>query len=393
MKLANDAWTVTGRSGSPPPAGVPYEKATWACTLKLENDGELRVAAVSKKKLILTLSNAGDSAALGTLVDEAIERSRLRETGEPVWWKSSFQSSELGLGQLVFGGVQGIRIASEQLLRESWWRIGNWALLEFTPDPTFAENPDHFATRTLGVHALLRTPGPTHSELTEYQATAAGGFIRCFCAFASGVTFEGFGVFPADEDDVAKADAVLLESPAELSAAIGDPRRIQALWPVLGGWFDDSDVGARLLNSLGAWESAIEQRNARAAVALLITSIEALATPNAPWRTERATERFVHFTGELCDKPLGVVMNHANFAEAFGRKTSRRSVLQHIYDLRSRPFHEGFAPAGTPWVPSLHDRPGPIQVALLSELAREAIIAFGQAPRSDLVGRWPPRQL
>jgi hypothetical protein len=114
----------------------------------------------------------------------------------------------------------------------------------------------------------------------------------------------------------------------------------------------------------------------------LVAAIEALGTPPTPWRKEKTVQRFITFVSALAPDTLDRILGHANFAQAFGPKKSHKSFLDHLYDLRSRPFHGGLVPAS----PHQVDNPDGMRVALASELARDALARFLDAPRSPLVG-------
>lgn len=145
-------------------------------------------------------------------------------------------------------------------------------------------------------------------------------------------------------------------------------------------------------NALLTYDAALRQGNHDVATILFVTAIEALTPPPLDWRKERVTTRFVVAVQELCPQALEEILAHANSELAFGpikQRQNRRkvyeSLLGRIYDMRSSPVH-----AGLSITPRLFAHgfgaDATMRIALLSDLARAAILAFIQAPRNFLVG-------
>src|SRR5207248_2570011 len=121
-------------------------------------------------------------------------------------------------------------------------------------------------------------------------------------------------------------------------------------------------------------------------------AIEALITPGrqCKWRKEQVTKRFREAVLILCKQAVDALLAHQNLEEALGfskRGTvdrQRRALVDHIYDLRSLPTHTGIGPRNI----SIHTFGAErgIRVALLSDLARAALLAYLQAPMSFLTG-------
>jgi hypothetical protein len=68
-----------------------------------------------------------------------------------------------------------------------------------------------------------------------------------------------------------------------------------------------------------------------------------------------------------------------------GIEARRRQLLDRVYELRSNPTHSGIGLSGVGMMSMLAE-PGRLRVALLSDLARGALLSFLQAPRSSLIG-------
>jgi hypothetical protein len=150
------------------------------------------------------------------------------------------------------------------------------------------------------------------------------------------------------------------------------------------------DAMLRLRGSLLAYHAALRQTSADVAVMLFVTSIEALTSPRALWGKEKVTQRFVKSLIELCPNAVDALLGHANVEEAFGyaRKgglaRQRRELLELIYETRSLPTHAGLGLSG-PFMAIVGSTQS-IRVALLSDLARAAILSFLHAPRSSIIG-------
>jgi hypothetical protein len=88
---------------------------------------------------------------------------------------------------------------------------------------------------------------------------------------------------------------------------------------------------------------------------------------------------------------VDALVNHANVEQAFGyrrkggKEARRRQLLDRIYELRSYPTHEGLGLSGVGLF-AIWTEPGNMRVALLSDLARGALLRFLQAPGSSLIG-------
>jgi hypothetical protein len=123
---------------------------------------------------------------------------------------------------------------------------------------------------------------------------------------------------------------------------------------------------------------------------LFVASIEALFTPWQEWRKNQSVKRFIKGILDLCPDAVDEMLAQPNLEMALGfrkrgrQARQRKDVLNHIYDLRSQPAHAGLGLSGDAMA-SLAE-PSRLRLVLLSDLARSAILAFLQAPRSSLVG-------
>jgi hypothetical protein len=147
----------------------------------------------------------------------------------------------------------------------------------------------------------------------------------------------------------------------------------------------------RVRGSLLSYHAAMHQASPDVAVILMATGMEALTTPAQPWGKEKVTKRFIEGTIELCPEAVDAALAHANVEEAFayqkrgGQNRQRKELLDRVYELRSTPSHAGLGLSGGAGLVML-DQPESMRVAIMSDLARAALLAFLQAPRSFLIG-------
>lgn len=153
----------------------------------------------------------------------------------------------------------------------------------------------------------------------------------------------------------------------------------------LGG----QDAFERVRGSMLAYHAALKQESGDVAVMLLVTAIEALLAPRQFWGKEKVTSRFVQGLIDLCPEVVEETVRHGNVEQAFevqlrGSPTKRRKqLLSRVYDSRSLPTHTGLAPSAMPF--GGVDSSG-MRVALLDDLARGALLAYLESPRSSTVG-------
>jgi hypothetical protein len=125
---------------------------------------------------------------------------------------------------------------------------------------------------------------------------------------------------------------------------------------------------------------------------LFVTSLEALIVPRSGWRKRKVTKRFVVALIDLCPGAVDSVLEHDNVEQAFdfrrrgAKARQRKDLLERIYELRSNPIHSGIGPSSAGDLMSMFADVSAMRAALLSDLARGAILAFLQAPRSSLIG-------
>jgi hypothetical protein len=373
-RLCADEFGVTGHGSSGQPGG-------W--TLNLASGKSVQVAPHGKRHMTFRTDDERVAKRLDDIGVSAVERALRGDTGSTIWWRTGFKSTPFGVGNLL--GLQGIRVLSEQRLLAPEEGIDGTAYV--STSVTYAGDPSDAPMLSGGemeTEVTFRTPGPSHTAFADQIAHQAAGMVRAYLSLATGLMFQGvpMSVFPARPEHVETAQRRLREGVPELWFLCDDRQRQVPIWPALAHLGADKDLHERIRGFLGCYEVAISQTSSDAAIAFLVAAIEALGTPPTSWRREKTVQRFMSFVSDLAPDTLDRILGHANFADAFGPKKSHRSFLDHLHDLRSRPFHGGLVPVSTNHV----ENPGGVRIALASELARDVLARFLDPPRTPLVG-------
>ena len=281
-----------------------------------------------------------------------------------------------------------MRILGDQVYITGRRRLGSRVLLEFSPEQP--EDPTAFQlfVPETDVKVSIFTPGPTASTFTQRTVAGLIEMVGAICALAVGRVVEvPLAIFPAEPEEAAAAEALRYDN-----SILGLARDRISLdvfdeFMALGGL----DGFMRVRGALLSYHAALQQASPDVALMLLVSSLEALIVPRPSWRKEKATKRFIQMIDELCPNVVDTLVNHGNVEQAFdykrrgGPRARRRQLLDRIYELRSNPTHSGLGLSGIGMLPVMSDS-GTMRVALLSDLARGALLAFLQAPRSSLIG-------
>lgn len=344
--------------------------------------------------LDVTVDEAVDAPddAIQAILDEAGAHVAAGDFGAGVVYHSEMTLATMNP---LSGVMHLMRTLGDQVHIEGSRRLSDVVLLDFE-EGLLANAPPQgllFAPASK-VQITIFAPGPCGSDLSSTFAIGVAEFVAAVCALATGRAVDYTPmIFPADEDATLRArtrrgDATILGL-ARDSISLDVFGELQAKGGI--------DAMLRLRGSLLAYHAALKQTSADVAVMLFVTSIEALISPRAAWGKEKVTQRFVKSLIELCPEAVDALLRHANVEEAFGytRKgelpRQRRELLELIYETRSLPTHTGLSPSG-PLMGMLGSTES-MRVALLSDLARAAILTFLQAPRSSVIGHpgiYPP---
>src|SRR5215211_1234218 len=152
----------------------------------------------------------------------------------------------------------------------------------------------------------------------------------------------------------------------------------------LGGAFE---LFQRMLGGLYAYEQSLSQASEYVAMVMLVSAIEALSVPSAPWQGTAKVARFKDFVLHLAPETLDQVMTHRNFPAAFSHRRSPKMFLEDLSSRRSRPLHGGFLLRHNDQGFLGDLTQGPMRVALVSGLVHDCIANFLFAPMSMLTGQ------
>ena len=320
------------------------------------------------------------------VLEEAIAQAEAMNTGPDVVYRITVSSAGLTLssGDLL----HFMRLLGDQVRIQGRRRLSDRVILEFIEEPVPEGQSLLFAPKTQ-VTVTLFVPGPVAGPLAQRTAGGLAEVVSAICTLALGrvVTENLPTLFPAKPEE-AQAAAELRYDPEILTLA-----RDGISLDIFGdlGRLAGSDGTLRARGALLSYQAALEQRNSDVALMLLVTSIEALIAPRPAWGKDKVTKRFIRTIEELCPDAVDAIVNHANAQEAFmvkfrgGVQRRRRDLLDTIYTMRSNPTHTGVTPTTTGTLFQLADAGG-MRVALLSDLARGALLAYLLAPRSSLIG-------
>jgi hypothetical protein len=328
-----------------------------------------------------------DRGALEAIIATAAEKTGANDTGTDLVYQTTMKSCAPPLDMSMM--LNMFRILGDQVRIVGSRRLSDVVLLDFNEDLPPLPGQLLFAP-DVQVVATLFLPGPAPGYLARGTAGALFETVSAICALALGrpVEVSDLAHFPlqpeAAEVQKARRYEVSILGLAHSSISLDIFGELMAL----GG----PDAMMRARNSFITFHEAQRQTSADIATMLYVSGIEALITPGRQhdWRKEQVTRRFREGVLSLCSDAVDGLLAHPNLEKALdfrkhGKiKWQRRKILDHIYDLRSLPTHTGIGPSrgGVMLLGGDHG----LRVALLSDLARAALLAYLQAPRSFLTG-------
>jgi hypothetical protein len=320
-----------------------------------------------------------------------------RETGGPAWHSVTlnqepfrFESpSDMSLLMLQMGN---------QVRIQGWRRLGGHVLLEFEekiPDD-WGDKPEITVPPAI-VHVHFAVPGPIQGLLSGRTANNLIELVAAICGLALGRQLRLPGhVFPTPSEAIEGIAKPYADPRIGQLARDGVSLDVFSLGSTTR---DRESLFSKLQGSFLAFDAASRLHNDPAATILYVAAAEALTAPNAPWKRERLTTRFIKFFMELMPDQLDQIISHGNFEAAFrisrGNRSAqalRRELLDRLYEFRSGQLHEGLSASW--WsVGSTSHMPRMMRRGLASDFAQQAIVRFLDAPRSSLIGHpkiWPP---
>jgi hypothetical protein len=319
-------------------------------------------------------------SALASIVQDADRRTVAQDHGAGAWWMVSRVTDMRGSALPL---IHTMRLSNEHVARQFQgdWRLGSDVLVSFRQwyPSTSAPIP------TFDVTITYRVVGPGPGPFSQERAEERGTLLRAATSFATAAPLLNPGIFvPVNSDEWVSEIKGKLGRASELP--VFNTAEVPSLWPevtALPQGLDMPEDVRRVQGAMFAYEQAMPQESEYVTIVLLVSALEALSVPNSRWRVDRVTTRFRLFVEELCPDAVREVMNHENFAEAFGPITSRRRFLEELYTSRSTPLHTGFVQHRV--VEPLAGGP-PIRVMLVSKLVRAGIVEFLRRPFSSVCG-------
>lgn len=290
-----------------------------------------------------------------------------------------------GAEEFLFDGTHFSRVLNDQVHIEGSYRLSSHVLLDFEVAAEGRHAGTPFASRSkLGV--TIFAPGPCDSELSGRFAGGAAEIVAAVCALATGRPVEHHApLFAASPDEATRgferrtAPTIPGLARDHISLDVFDE------FPQRGGL----EAALRMRGALLAYHAALGQGNADVAVMLLVTCVEALISPTPSWRGRRVTKRFIDALTQLCPDEVDAALSRAQIVPAFrfrkpGRIDKQRErLLSAVYDARSSSTHSGL---GLPPLVLDFGNLQAVRVAVVSGLARAAVLSFLKAPRSFLTG-------
>jgi hypothetical protein len=315
--------------------------------------------------------------ALRRIERESRKLGAARDAGGGVWWQLAYRGD---LGFEMTYSLHFMRVMNEQRRFDGYFRFTPSAFVKFELDEAWrkqALSPPKFeATVTFWV------PSPGYGPFGSSLAEDLGQRVRAVISFLTGIPVDPPPVFfPPKPEQVDEARAEGAKASVDLASELG---RL-GYYVLSPGRLPANEALSRYLGALLAYEQAIYQRSDHLVVALMVSAIEALSSPEAAWGKLRVTARFKAFVEEAAGETLDEVLAHGNCAEAFPRAKSRRRLLDDLYEMRSVPLHTGLMGHRVTQLPGF-ETGLTARVMLTSILARATVKAFSERPFTSLVG-------
>ncbi len=317
------------------------------------------------------------------VIEAALVKVVTRDFGNIIVYQTVFSIDEFDFSS----PMHLMRTLGDQRHIEGSGRLSGMALLDFQKTLPAEAPTELILLPTSEVTVTLFVDGPAESTLTSSLAAGLTEVVAAICAFATGRPVKYNPPLFALEADEAQV-ALTRRADVSLPTLARDSVSLDIFTDLgnLGG----ADAQFKARGFLLAYHAALNQTSPDVAVMLLVTSLEALIAPRQPWGKNRVTPRFIHAVIELCPDAVDALIDHQNVGRAFGyvkrggTSRQRRDILERVYEARSIPTHTGLSLAGSGFFDMASS--GYMRVALLSELARAALLAYLQAPRSFILG-------
>ncbi|WP_069167882.1 hypothetical protein [Nocardia altamirensis] len=345
-------------------------------------EGDHFVLRWSGLDISIMASNGIESDTVQSILESALARVAAQDLGTPVIYSVEMKLTELDFGS---GAAHFMRLLGDQVHIEGSCRLGDEILLDF--EEGLLSNTPLLLAPPSKVRVTIFAPGPGPSEWSQRNAAGCAEVVAAICAFATGrpVDYQ-VPQFPAK--DVYVERAVARRHSPEILGLARDSVSLNVFGDlfVLGGL----DAALRVRGALLAYHAALKQTTPDVAVMLFVTAIEALIAPRPEWGKDKVTTRFKKSLIDLCPYAVDALLAHDNVEQAFeyrrrgGVNRQRQDLVDRIYEMRSTPTHTGLALSASGM--AILGTPSSMRVALLSDLARAAVLSFIRAPRSSVIG-------
>lgn len=332
----------------------------------------------------ITEARGIDRKQIEQMLRDAGERALSNDFGEDVLYRATLTTGATSLGHVFF--THFARLLGDQRPIDGQRRLSDRVLLTFVERD--ADQPQQLLAPHTDIEVLLFVPGPAPGPLAGKIAARLIEVIAAICGFALGRVVEPpLTIFPAQQDAIDPANAMRTD-PSILGLA-----RNSISLDIFGDLVarGGADAMIRVRGAVLAYHAAMAQANPDVATMLLVTAIEALIAPRREWGKNQVTKRFIDALLILCPDAVDEILAHPNVEMALayrrrgGTRRQRRELLSQIYDLRSRPTHTGLGLSSGGALAALASSES-MRVALLSDLAQAAILAFVTSPQSFITG-------
>ncbi len=324
--------------------------------------------------------------AVDRVAEAALARIEAGDVGGVVWYSSTVAEVGLRIGPMA-GLSSLLDRLGRQVRIEGWRRLGTLVLLEFSEEEPEVKPPQAILAPKAKVEVHLAIPGPCPGHFSSSIAEKVIEPVVAIVGFALGRPVElPPHPFPTSSDKVPALEGKRIDPAVHTLARKGVSLDIFSFAPL------DFSLFSRMQAALLTYEAAVRQESNPVATVLFVAAAESLTVPNAVWKDQKLTKRFVEFLEELITSQLDEVVRHGNFEEAFGIRRGtrtlralRRELLKRIYASRSGLLHEGLVPSYAGFGIG-QSGVEPVRRGLLAEIAEAAIIESLRRPRSSLIG-------
>jgi hypothetical protein len=334
-------------------------------------------------------SDPARQSVVDSIVPKAVDRVERGDFGGVVWHSTVLDEVEFAQFALSFNGRFLQRLNATRII--GWRRLGANILLEFTEDlPADWDEKNALWAPKAVVHVHVSVPGPREGYFTSYVAHRTVETIAAICTFSLGRSIAlPPMVFPSNPEMVSQLAARQTDREILTLARKGNSLDI---FDQLGAAPGGDEVFAGIRAALMTYDAAGRQESDSVASILYVAAAECLTTPNAKWRREKLTKRFIEFFDELMPTELDQIVAHEKFEEVFGIRRGdrtpralRRELLDNIYDYRSGLLHEGLRPTYVGLGVSVDFSDTNLR-GFLADFAGGAILQYLAAPRVSLIG-------